>query len=117
MAKKPFDIDTRQFPMKKEAQAFFRDMLARYADGDIVDEQDTRDLLGLLKHHTEYKTKVGSGIAHIKVDVNALHEPVTRSFWIVRTDGSIDDFSFYHCITPKKVATILTLRFAMAQSR
>jgi hypothetical protein len=102
MAKKPFDIGTRQFSMKKEAKAFFSAMLGRYTNGETVGEQDARDLRGLLGHHTEYVAKIGVGIARFEVNINKEYEQVTRSFWIIRTDGSKDDFSFHHCITPKK---------------
>lgn len=102
-AAKPFTIETMPtFPRKGDADAFFRTMLARYGDGDRVGDEDARHLHALLKHHTEYEAKVGPGIDHFKVDINTEYERVTRSFWIVRPNGEVEDFSFRHCITPKK---------------
>ncbi len=98
MVKMPFIIDTRSFPKKGDAHAFFKGMLNRYRPGDRVSAPDAADLAALLKHHTEYATKVGSGIDHFCVMSN-LHG--TQSFEIVRTDGTRDDFSYKHCITPK----------------
>jgi hypothetical protein len=102
-ASKPFTIETMPtFPAKGAVTAFFKDMLARYEDGERVNEDDSRHLHALLKHHTDYAAKVGAGIAYFKVDENTEYERTTRSFWIVRENGAAEDFSFYHCITPKK---------------
>jgi len=98
MAAKPFTIDTRNFPRKGEATAFFRAMLNRYRPGDRVNDTDAADLAALLKCHTEYKDKVGSGIDYFRVMSNQYN---TQSFEIIRVDGTRDDFSYIHCITPK----------------
>jgi hypothetical protein len=96
---KPFQIETRTFPRKQDAVAYFRTMLHRYRPNDRVSDEDARDLSALLKHHTEYQEKVGVGIDYFEVMWNQYG---TNSFQIVRTDGSRDDFSFGHCITPKR---------------
>jgi len=99
MPAKPFILETRSFSKKGDATLFFRKMLNRYKPGDRVDLADTKDLIALLKHHTEHAIKVGTGVDHFGVMKN-LHD--TQSFEIIRTDGSRDDFSYIHCITPKK---------------
>ncbi len=99
MASKSFVIDTRNFAKKGDAHAFFKEMLNRYRLGDRVNDADATDLRALLKHHTEYATKVGSGIDHFSVMTNLFD---TQCFEIVRTDGTRDDFSYKHCITPKR---------------
>jgi Protein of unknown function (DUF3223) len=102
-AAQPFTIATMPtFPKKGDVIAFFREMLGRYADGERVSDEDARHLLALLKHHTESDAKIGPGIAYFKVDINTQYKITTRSFWIVRPDGQSEDFSFHHCITPKK---------------
>jgi len=98
MAAIPFTIDTRSFLKKGDAVSHFRAVLNRYKPGDRVSDADAADLSALLKHHTEYAAKVGPGIDHFRVMSN-LHG--TQSFEIVRTDGSRDDFSYLHCITPR----------------
>jgi hypothetical protein len=95
----PINLDTRSFGSKGEATTFFRTMLNRYRTGDRVFDADARDLAALLRLHTEYQQKVGSGIKHFEV-MAADHG--TQCFRIVRTDGSSDDFSYIHCITPKR---------------
>lgn len=94
-----FVIETRTFDKKGDARVFFSQMLNRYRPGDRVQDADASDLGALLKHHTDYQQKLGVGIDHFEVMEN-LHN--TQSFKLVRTDGSWDDFSFGHCITPKK---------------
>ena len=98
MVAKPFVIDTRSFAKKGDAVLFFREMLNRYRPGDRVADSDAPDLLALLKHHTESAKKLGTGIDHFGVMAN-LHN--TQSFEIFYIDGTRDDFSFMHCITPK----------------
>ena len=95
---KSFIIDTRTFAKKQDANEFFREMLNRYRPGDRVSDSDALDLAALLAHHTEYVAKVGVGIDHFEV-MNGLFG--TQCFKIVRRDGSSDDFSYKHCITPK----------------
>jgi hypothetical protein len=99
MVAKPFSIETRSFRKKDEANSFFRAMLNRYRPGDRVSDADALDLAALLKCHSDYANKVGSGIDHFCVMTNLFK---TQSFEIVRVDATRDDFSYKHCITPKK---------------
>jgi hypothetical protein len=99
MPAKEFIIDTRTFAKKGDARDFFRAMLNHYKLGQRVNDLGTADLLALLTHHSERRAKIGAGASYIEVASNIHH---TRSFWIVRVDGSRDDFSYQHCITPKK---------------
>jgi Protein of unknown function (DUF3223) len=100
MSKRPIDIDTRHFDKAGDANAFFSGMLNRYAVGDTVTCADAADLAALLKLHDEYADKVGVGIDHFEVRSPPPDAPPfsTRCFWIIRTDGSVIDFSFKHCL-------------------
>jgi hypothetical protein len=73
-------------------------MLNRYHPGDRVGDPDTVDLKSLLQLHTEAKRKIGAGIDHFEVMDGGFG---TQCFKVVRVDGSSDDFSYGHCITPK----------------
>ncbi len=95
----PMVVGDRQFASKGEASEFFKAMLNRYHRGDRVGEPDTIDLMNLLKLHTESEGKIGAGIRHFEVMDGGWG---TKCFKIVRVDGSWDDFSYVHCITPKK---------------
>ena len=94
----PMDIGERRFPSKGEAREFFRTILYRYRLGERVSEADAADLSNLLQLHTESEQKFGGGIDHFEIMDGGYG---TRCFKLVRTDGSSDDFSFGHCITPK----------------
>lgn len=95
----PFATETRHFASKGEATLFFRTMLNRYKPGDRVAIADTADIDALLKKHSDYRAKVGVGVDHFEV-MSAEHN--TQCFRVVRTDGTGEDFSYIHCITPKK---------------
>jgi len=51
----------------------------------------------LLEHHPDRAAKVGAGVQGIKVDAS-LHESGSRCFWVLRTDGSVEDFSVRRCL-------------------
>ena len=95
----PVTLNTRSFASKGDATLFFRAMLNRYRPGDRVSSADAKDLAALLKLHTEHAQKVGAGIDHFEV-MAADHG--TQCFRILRSDGTSDDFSYIHCITPKR---------------
>ncbi|MCA0858789.1 DCL family protein [Phaeobacter italicus] len=78
--------------------AFFKAMLNRYLPGDRVNDEDALDLAALLERHTEYISKVGSGVNHFEV---MMTEHGTQCFRIIRTDGSGTDFSYRNCITQR----------------
>lgn len=61
---KPVEIDTRSFRTQGEATAFFSAILQQYKPGDRVREEHEPDLRALLKRHTEYQEKLGSGTAY-----------------------------------------------------
>lgn len=96
---KPVVLERRSFANQKEATAFFRDMLNRYRPKQRVSDQDGADLAALLKRHSDYNEKVGVGIDHFEV-MSA--EFGTQCFRLVRMDGTGEDFSYPHCIAPRK---------------
>ena len=95
----PMMIGDRHFAKKGDAVAFFRAILNRYHPGDRVGEPDTLDLNNLLRLHTKADQKIGAGVDHFEVMDGGFG---TKCFKVVRIDGSSDDFSYGHCITPKK---------------
>jgi hypothetical protein len=97
-AAQPVVLTTRSFLKQADAIEFFKAMLARYDDGARVGHEDEIDLRALLTHHPERSDKVRTGIDHFKVDQNTLYIPITRCFWIVYPDESVDDFNFRLCI-------------------
>lgn len=92
---KPVVLSTKTFTSRSEALAFFKEILSRYRPGDRVSTADGAHLESLLSRHTEFASKLGVGIDHFEV---MTADYGTRCFWIVRTDGSREDFSYVHCV-------------------
>jgi hypothetical protein len=93
----PIKLATREFAKKGDAKSFFKDMLKRYRPGDRVSDEDGKDLASLLTRHPQSAEKIGPGIDHFEVmsaDYN------TKCFWVVRTDETIERFSYPSCIGP-----------------
>ena len=93
-------LQTLTFEKAGEATAFFSDMLKRYKVGSRVSNDDAAHLAALLERHDEKIEKIGVGIDFFEV-AKAPDEYPGQCFWIVRTDGSRTDMSFYHCLEKK----------------
>ena len=52
----------------------------------------------LKRGHKEAKRKIGVGIQAFQVRLNRDFEPHCRCFYIIRTDGSVEDFSYRKCV-------------------
>lgn len=95
------DLGTISFAKAGDAVGFFSAMLARYADGQKIDQSDAVHLAALLKRHDEYEEKVGVGVAFFIADRAPPPYENQRCFWIVRHDLSRIDFSYQHCLEKK----------------
>lgn len=89
----------RTWKTKAAALSHFKAMLARYADGKVVeDRNDHDDLVALLVRYDEAITdgpsKTGTGIDHFTRTRNNFNGYSTPSFWVHRTDGTATDFSY-----------------------
>lgn len=89
----------RTWKTKAAALSHFKAMLARYADGAMVeDRNDHDDLVALLERYDEAITngpsKTGVGIDHFTRTRNNFNGYSTPSFWVHRTDGTATDFSY-----------------------
>src|SRR5215472_2527218 len=91
----------RKFPTKRATLEHFREILHDYTDSaEIVDPEHHDDLAALLERYDntvtgEPQTKIGAGIARFERRRNTGAGYSTPGFWVVRTDGSATDFSFY----------------------
>lgn len=89
------EIDGYKFARKADALAFMKVMLNRYSPGDTVDEADARFLAEALSRHPEARGKIGSGLRRFEVRAAKYG---TQCFWIIRSDGSEEDFSYKKCV-------------------
>ena len=94
-------LKTRLFLKHGDARQFFSDMLQRYSLGDRVSDADAADLNALMDRHDEAAEKRGDGISHFLVLNSPPPYTNERCFWIVRTDASIIDISYQHCLDKK----------------
>ncbi|XP_012574546.1 DNA-directed RNA polymerase IV subunit 1 isoform X2 [Cicer arietinum] len=74
-----------------------RFILNKYPIDQILSERDKLTIMKVLHFHPRRNEKLGSGPQHIKV---GWHPKFTdsRCFFIIRTDGTVEDFSYRKCI-------------------
>ena len=70
---------------KTKQMATCRAMLARYRNGDTMNEQDSQFLLNLLQRHPEAPDKIGCGVRRF-FKARATSKG-TNCFWLEREDG------------------------------
>jgi hypothetical protein len=87
---------------KRALTEYFSAMLKRYQVGDTISGSDENHLLWLIQQHPEFEKKRGVGITKFTVSRAKMG---SQCFAVVRTDGSICDFSYKECITPTPVLT------------
>ena len=100
MVKMKYEIAGEKFASKDAIQEHVRDILHGTPDKSPLHGEQRKFMEELLTWHHSYEQKVGCGVAEIFVQQNEGFP--TRCFWIRRTDGTVTDFSFKHCLTPKK---------------
>lgn len=95
----------RWFNSQEAAKKHFRNILHAYPHGAVVNNPSHHsDLVALSERYDSIVTdqphpKIGSGIKHFEIRFNIGPGYKTPSFWIVRTDGTSTDFSFYTAIS------------------
>jgi hypothetical protein len=99
--------------MPKDQWQLFKKCLAiknRYPDGVPLNKEDRKTVLTALRMHPKGKEKFGVGINAVIVDTYISRG---RCFFVIRSDGSVEDFSLYKCfgrpVKPHtgKIATLM----------
>lgn len=122
---KPVELSNGQvFKTKKAAEQHFRDMLARYRDGEhILDYQDFSDLSALLERFdllvSDGPSKIGPGIKRFERRLNKGDGWSSPGFWVVRVDNTPTDFSYVQAVAgrPKSDAQEFSVACHNAVSR
>ncbi len=85
-----------------------RILLDSHLGEDIQSPKDVKFVTNLLRRHSGHAEKVGCGLEKFSVQTKTN----SRCFYIHRTDGTSEDFSYMTCISPATHSTILqkTLR-------
>lgn len=86
-----------EYKSKKELLDRFKSYLQRAKTGEIRDRHAIKHLHLLIAMHPDAPRKIGVGVDHFKIKRNVLG--AGRGFWLVRSDGSEDSFSYEQCIT------------------
>ena len=95
MPAKPISFGSLYFARKGDAEDYLKDMLHRYDVGDKVSSDDAIVLKAALALHPDAEAKIGSGLSHFSVRSADFG---TKCFFINRSDGSAEKFSFRSCI-------------------
>jgi Protein of unknown function (DUF3223) len=95
MPAKPISLGTLYFARKGDAAAHLKAMLHRYDVGDKVSADDAQVLMAAVAHHPDAAAKMGCGISHFSV---RSADYGTKCFWLNRTDGTTEKFSYISCI-------------------
>jgi len=80
-----------------------------YPDGVPLSPEDRKVVLATLRHHPRGREKFGCGVAHVVVDT---YVGGTRCFFVIRADGSVEDFSLRKCVgydTPPRSERLRTM--------
>lgn len=91
----PVAFGSLQFANKGDALAHLKTMLNTYKPGDRVSDVDAVVLRDALQRHPEAAIKLGPGIDHFMVRSADFS---TQCFWVVRTDGTTERFSYKSCV-------------------
>lgn len=84
-------LNTKDWHLYKRSQA----VKQRYRDGEPLNAEDRAFILSLLRRHPNGRSKFGTGVRDVVV-----HPYVgeTRCFFVVRGDGTVEDFSIQKCL-------------------
>ncbi|XP_057449930.1 DNA-directed RNA polymerase IV subunit 1 isoform X2 [Lotus japonicus] len=74
-----------------------RSILSRYSIDQVISDHDKITMLRVLHFHPRKNEKLGCGPADIKVGWHPVHKD-SRCFHIIRSDESVEDFSYRKCI-------------------
>ena len=87
----PIQIGLMAFSSKKEALSHYKTILNSYNFGEYLTDGDFSKVLALLPLHPRAEEKIGAGVKAIRIAKLKFN---TRSFELVRNDGTCECFSY-----------------------
>ncbi|MFW8602517.1 DCL family protein [Desulfobacterota bacterium M19] len=93
--KKQLKIGALTFKYKKDAIAYFKDILNSYEIGETLNTDDCTDLCHLLEVHPNAAEIIGLGVKKIEV-IESRYK--SKCFQVIRGDSSREIFSYRRCI-------------------
>lgn len=97
--KKPIKIGEIEFATKKDALSHYKTILNTYHFGEELNTTDFNFIMDLLETHPRVKEKIGSGIEKVRIGKVQYN---TKSFELVRIDGTTEFFSYTKRINAPK---------------
>lgn len=93
-------IGLRRFDTKGEAQVKVRRVLHGHPWGTVLSGEDFDLIRDLLDMHPDARDKIGDGVDAILIDQGPHPKyPHHPSFYVIRSDGYRDDFSYKDCFS------------------
>lgn len=89
------EIGESVFTTKKDALAFYKEILNSYKPGEEINNEDFDLVFNLLRIHPNSAEKIGVGIEKIVVEQDAYK---TICFHVLRKDNTKENFSYIKCI-------------------
>lgn len=97
--RKLIKIGDVEFPTKKSALEYFKNILNSYDFDEELDSLDSKDVLALLELHPNIKEKIGVGIKSVRIKRAKFN---TKSFELIRLDNSTTLLSYTKRINSPK---------------
>lgn len=96
MPAKEVIVGDLKFARKQDAVEHFRRILYKYSLGERVVGTDEAQVKALFLRHPDAQEKMDrKSISHFEISSNIYG---TRSFYLIRADGSRDDFGMKYCL-------------------
>ncbi|XRB21070.1 hypothetical protein RI054_26g109190 [Pseudoscourfieldia marina] len=94
----PVKLGPMKFDFSDDAVTYFSKLLNAQTPRQNINEYERMVLQALIENgHPSYQEKAGeSGVKHFLVDNHPEHP--SKCFWLVRPDGSREDFSYRKCV-------------------
>eukprot|EP01053_Blabericola_migrator_P005020 Blabericola_migrator_1__5019@NODE_2602_length_2552_cov_213_241449_g1632_i0_p1_GENE_NODE_2602_length_2552_cov_213_241449_g1632_i0NODE_2602_length_2552_cov_213_241449_g1632_i0_p1_ORF_typecomplete_len417_score107_68La/PF05383_17/3e15La/PF05383_17/1_3e03DUF3223/PF11523_8/1_8e14RRM_3/PF08777_11/0_099DUF3287/PF11690_8/8_7e03DUF3287/PF11690_8/0_15_NODE_2602_length_2552_cov_213_241449_g1632_i011662416 len=102
MSKRPITLGDIEWQDIEHLRESLKGVLKTTAPGSVVNAKTKTVLQALLKYHPNGGSKLRD-LSDFKVDVMAKEKgntkDITKCFWVVRSDGTAEDFSLQKCLT------------------
>lgn len=85
-----------KYPSLEAFKSRFKGLITKTKNGDEIPEDGKKLLAALLKHHNNSESKL-SNLKGFTVDFHPEFSS-TRCFFVIRQDGTTEDFSYHKCI-------------------
>jgi DNA-directed RNA polymerase IV subunit 1 len=85
------------YPTMDSLKAVFKALIVKTKNDAVVEGSGKDQLLELLKYHEKAEDKL-KGLKDFSVGIHPEYNQ-TRCFFVIKEDGSKEDFSFHKCLT------------------